>query len=395
MRKVTLLTSFFSTPIHTNRAPYNEQLFLRLKESLALNIVRPIVWTDLLRADKSGAGRTADFPAEWNGIPICYPTYFALPVIGHAVNGLLYFLSVWRSFVRTGSTESDLVYSSWAYPDAYAAMLLAKRYRKPLILRVHGSDVNVLLNRQDMRHKILEVFQYAHAIVSPSAELKRLICEAGIPASKVHVVYSGVDKTRFYPKEKQQCEQLLNLEVGKKRILYVGNFKQQKGVLDLVKAASILAQSHGDFELVLVGKGEDRPQLEALIGSSGITHQVNLVGEVNHEDLNNWMNASTCLCLPSYAEGMPNVVLEALCTSTRVVATDVGGIAEVLPAGNKNLMEPADVNRLAEALEMALYGELDPIRPLFEIESYAEVTQRILGLIDAACQNSACAEVNG
>ncbi|MCG8671817.1 MAG: glycosyltransferase [Pseudomonadales bacterium] len=384
--KVTLITSFFNSVLHPNRAPYNDQLFFHLNDQIDLNVICPLPWTEVLRAKKQGKELPAfNRTLNWKGIPVAHPIYFSIPLVGHLINGLLYYLSFGPSFKRMNPRNPELIYSSWAYPDAYASMLLARKNNLPLIMRVHGSDVNVLLSRRDMREKILEMFAYASAIVSPSLALKNVIVEAGIPEDKIHVIYSGVDKSKFFPTNKSACIEKLGLKKDVKRIIYVGNLKVAKGITDLLQAIAILKEQRSNFELVVIGKGEDLAEVEQIIKDRKLAAHVKLVGEMPHSKLNDWMNASDCLCLPSHAEGMPNVILEAFATGISVVATDVGGISEVLSAEGDNLMKPRDVSKIAKALQHALFERKQTMVPMFNIESYDEVSQRVLSLIDQVC----------
>jgi glycosyltransferase involved in cell wall biosynthesis len=384
MERITLITSYFASPFHTNRAPYNEQLFLRIKALADVQMIRPIAWTDIARSQTKLKKRDY-YSGQWNGIPVKYPTYYSIPRIGHMVNGLLYYWSILPAF-RAQRTVPDVFFSSWAYPDSYAAMKLARRHNRPLVMSVLGSDINVLAARPDMRAKIIETLQYAGAILTPSNALSELVIGLGIAREKVHTVYCGIDDTRFYPRDRSECEQQLGLSGGKKRVIFVGNFKVAKGVIDYLKGVATLAKERTDFEALLVGKGEDDHLVRSAIHELDIESVVRYVGEVNHDQLNAWMNASDCLCLPSYAEGLPNVVLEALKTGISVVATDVGGIPEAVENSDECLFKPGDIPALASRLKAALFDPDYCSRPGFQIGSYEEMAQKVMGITRAVIQ---------
>ena len=80
-KNILLITSFFESPFHKNRAPYNEQLFLKLKSYFDIRIIRPIAWTDI-RQSALKLPKKDYYKSEWNEIDIYYPTYYFLPRIG-------------------------------------------------------------------------------------------------------------------------------------------------------------------------------------------------------------------------------------------------------------------------------------------------------------------------
>jgi glycosyltransferase involved in cell wall biosynthesis len=224
---------------------------------------------------------------------------------------------------------------------------------------------------------------YAGAIFSPSQALKDLVVELGVDRSKVHVVYSGIDSERFYPIDKQFCEAQLGIPENLKRVVYIGNFKVAKGTVDFLKGVAKIASHRQDFEAVLIGRGEDDALVKATIDELNIGNIIRYVGEVDHKNLNAWLNASDCLCLPSYAEGLPNVILEALNTHTNVVATNVGGIPEAIKDSENYLFDPGDISALTEKLSSALFDRDYRTEAGFSIGSYDNMANQVLQVIQA------------
>jgi glycosyltransferase involved in cell wall biosynthesis len=381
---ITLITSIFESPFHSNRAPYNEQLFLRLNQNsnININIIRPISWVEIAKSNKK-LNKAEYYQDDWNGIPILFPTYYFIPRIGHYISGYCYWLSVYKAFYSTQKIP-DVFFSAWAYPDAFATMLLAKKHKKPLVVSVLGSDINILAQQPDKKRKLQQVLNYASAIFSPSRALADCVVALGVDTAKVHVVHCGIDTQLFFPSDRNSCAQELDIPADKKRILYIGNYKVAKGIIDYLQAVHQLSKKHTDFEAVIIGKGEDEQLVHNTIAKLEIAPFVRLVGEVDHDKLNSWLNASDCLCLPSYAEGLPNVVLEALATHTNVVATNVGGIPEAVKNADCCLMNPGDINGLTDRLENALYDPSFTTEPGFAIRSYEDMAQQVLTLTESA-----------
>jgi glycosyltransferase involved in cell wall biosynthesis len=134
-------------------------------------------------------------------------------------------------------------------------------------------------------------------------------------------------------------------------VLFVGNLIKEKGLGELVAAFKQLKERVAQAQLVLIGSGPFRAAAEQSAAAFGIGDAVMFLGAQPLTTIAQWMNAASVLCLPSYMEGVPNVVLEALACETPVVATNVGGIPE-LDKGNGmlKLVSPQDSQALAQAL---------------------------------------------
>jgi len=379
-KKITLITSFFENPFYSNRAPYNGQLFQELKQSFDIQIISPIAWTNIFTSSVKKR-KQEYYRSQWNEIPVFYPTYYFIPRIALSTNGNMYYHSIKKVF-KQAQNIPDIFYTTWAYPDAYATMLLARKYGKKYILRVHGSDINDLAYRKKIRGKIQLVLKNAAVIISPSSDLKEKIVQLGVPPDKINVIYSGVDSKKFYYRERKNCERQLSLVQGKKRVLYIGNLKKAKGVLDLLEAANLMKKELDNFEILFIGKGESRHLMDRFIKNHRMHDIIRIIGPVDHHQLNPWINSCDCLCLPSYSEGLPNVLLEALACKTNIVATRVGGIPEIIKNAEQYLVEPGDPEALKNKLVQVLKGQLVPVEAAISIRSYGQIAQDIEKIIN-------------
>ncbi|MDD4857168.1 MAG: glycosyltransferase, partial [Candidatus Krumholzibacteria bacterium] len=135
-------------------------------------------------------------------------------------------------------------------------------------------------------------------------------------------------------------------------VLYAGNLERVKGLDLLIEAFGKLEA--GGRELHIIGDGPERGRLAALARRLGGERPVRFHGRVEHRLMGTWFNACELFCLPSLAEGTPNVVLEALACRTPVVAADTGGIPEIVSSDSGILFRRGDVAALAGALADAL-----------------------------------------
>lgn len=146
------------------------------------------------------------------------------------------------------------------------------------------------------------------------------------------------------------------------RILFLGKLGPAKGTADLLQALQQIVGRHPDVKLILGGDG-DIDGTRADIDRLGLTQQVELPGWVSGAGKQALLQQSDILVLPSYTEGMPMSVLEAMAAGLPVVATRVGGISEAVSDGREGLLiEPGDVAALAEALDWLLLHEETRVR---------------------------------
>jgi glycosyltransferase involved in cell wall biosynthesis len=192
----------------------------------------------------------------------------------------------------------------------------------------------------------------AHLAVA-EAQRRYLVEVEKLPASRVHLIYNGVDASRYHPasaEERSAARTLLGLPDAGLVIMAVGSLKPLKAIDVLIRAAAPVLRAGPDCHLVLVGDGPDRDELVALATAEGIRERVVFAGLRNDVDV--VLRAADVLALSSRTEALPTVVLEAMATGLPVVATQVGGVPELVDAGrNALLVPPNDVEALADAIK--------------------------------------------
>jgi glycosyltransferase involved in cell wall biosynthesis len=128
----------------------------------------------------------------------------------------------------------------------------------------------------------------------------------------------------------------------------------KKGLRELVEAAASLHPQRPNLHVYLVGEGPDRPSIAGAIHAIGAAAYIHALPACSFDDVAVWMAAADLVTLPSYMEGCPNVVLEALASGRPVVATKVGGIPEIMSNECGLLVPPRDPGALAQALAAVL-----------------------------------------
>jgi colanic acid/amylovoran biosynthesis glycosyltransferase len=164
---------------------------------------------------------------------------------------------------------------------------------------------------------------------------------------KVHVVHCGLERA-FYAKVPEP-------DMLSRRLVCVGRLCKQKGQLLLIEAAKQLLEKGVNFELVLAGDGELRTEVDMLIQRHKLGADIRVTGWISSRQVREEFLAARALVLPSFAEGLPVVIMEAMALSRPVISTFVAGIPELVRAGKNGWLVPAgDVDALAGAMEDCL-----------------------------------------
>jgi len=285
---------------------------------------------------------------------VFHPRFIVIPVISRFLNGLSLFISVLNTIkaIRK-SFDFDLIDAHFAYPDGVAAALIARAIKKPLVITVHGTDINLCLRSFFLRQQIRFALRRANKIIAVCQALKDSMVNLGIEADKIEVVPNGVDLEKFRPIDKMQARSELGFPRDKQIIISVGHLIERKGFHYLIEAMAQL-KANNNF-LVIVGEGEYRSLLEKKIKEFQLENRVHLVGAVAHQDIYKWQSAADLFVLASSREGWPTVLFESFACGNPVVATKVWGTPEAVCSSEYGiLVEDQSPIKIAEAISQAL-----------------------------------------
>jgi len=201
---------------------------------------------------------------------------------------------------------------------------------------------------------------------------------------RVHVVRCGLDPSYLDGRGPEPPS-------SSRRLVCIGRLAEQKGQLLLVEAAGKLRDRGEDFELILVGDGPMRGEVEGLIGRLGLGDRVRLAGWMSKAEVRRELVGCRAMVLPSFAEGLPVVLMEALALGRPVITTYVAGIPELVVPGESGwLVPPGSVDDLVGAMSSALAAPTSELERMGRIGS-ARVAERhdaaaearkLAGLID-------------
>ena len=185
---------------------------------------------------------------------------------------------------------------------------------------------------------------------------------------KIHVIHCGLNEV-FLPRAVAPVP-------DRPRLVNVGRLSEQKGQLLLIEAAGHLHAQGLDFELVIVGDGELRGELERLIDKQGLRGRAWITGFLDNDGVRRELEAARALVMPSFAEGLPVVIMEALALGRPVIGTYVAGIPELVEPGRSGWLVPAGaVEPLVAAMAAALTADTAQLQAMGQAGA-AQVAQR-------------------
>jgi glycosyltransferase involved in cell wall biosynthesis len=274
-----------------------------------------------------------------------------------------YFTQQYRSALAEGRDfGAELVHAHWAIPTGPAALLAARALGLPSAITLHGGDVYV--NREQgydfptrwyVKPLLRWTLRGANALTAISDDCRSHAYRAGALPDNMHVVENGADLRRFSPADPEKPREH---DAGPHLVFACRQLIPRKGIRFLIDAVANLTREFPALCLVLAGDGFERPELEARARELGIAKRVRFLGSVPNHELAAWYRSAAVSVIPSLEEGFGIPAAEAMGCEIPVIASDAGGLPEVVEHGVTGLVVPkGDVDALAQALRALLLDD--------------------------------------
>lgn len=231
------------------------------------------------------------------------------------------------------------------------AVFIRKAYkeRKKIIIHMHGSTFDLFYKERcndEQKRQVKEIFAMADKVIALSEDWKEFLAEYICDAQKIVVIYNAVKIPQSYQKDYMN-----------RKILFLGILGQRKGTYDLIDVLPEIFRRYPDSHVYFGGDGERR-QAEQMCRVRGISGHVTFLGWVRGTEKENYLKECSIYVLPTYHEGMPMSILEAMSYGMVVVSTYVGGITHIITAGENGLLcEAGDKAALQEKILKLLEDE--------------------------------------
>lgn len=352
--RILAVTNLYPGPGRELIAAFNRQQFAALAGQCELRVIAPVAWPTAWKEAIRGK-RTRGRHVNPDGVEVEHPVYYYPPRILRHRYGECYLRSIRRAAERAITEHRpDVLLSCWTHPDGWAAVQIGREHRLPVVIKAIGSDLLVAANDPRRRIRISDALSGADGVVTVSRHLAEHALLLGAEAARVRVVPEGLNESVFFPGDRHTARLRLGLPPDEQVVLFVGNLLWTKGVGLLVKACRSLVDRGAQFHCYLIGGGADAAKLRSLVRAERLESRVSLAGSCAHAELPNWYQAADVVALPSYSEGIPNVLREALACGRPFVASDVGGIPEIAHPSYSRLIPRGDAAALADSLTAML-----------------------------------------
>lgn len=310
----------------------NRMIAYREWSGAEIRVVAPVAWFPIAHRAFGDWAKAALAPQRESrrGIAVEHPRYLLPPKIGmrYAPRALCRAIVAAARRAIADGFDFDILDAHYLYPDGVAAVEAAREIGKPVVLTARGSDVTYFPRHADLKRKIVNAVTKADAVIAVADALRRDLEALGAPNGKTTVLRNGVDLALFRPHDRNAARAALGLAERDKVALSVGHLIDRKGHDVAIRAVA----ANAGARLLIAGDGPQKSALEALARSLGCADRVQFLGRIDHGALAPVYSAADTLILASTREGWPNVLLEAMACGARVVASDAGGIAEVVAA---------------------------------------------------------------
>ncbi|MBQ4829550.1 glycosyltransferase [Alteromonas sp. MMG017] len=343
---ILFFTNLHPLPWQPTRATYNQEEIRHLRSHANITLLVPVPWfvwiKEVLVNGHRAEGNSCLFPFFYipKVLSFLHPIFMLLSIIV-CIKPLLLF------------AKADNVIASWAYSEGVCSAVLKKLFKFKLIIECLGSDVNALMKKPLHRIQMKWAFKTATSVTTKSYALAKVIKQHA-PSITAEVVYNGVDFDTFFLRETSVFQQ------PNSHFVFIGSIIPTKGIFELVEGIAAL-KDELSITLSIIGSGSSQAQLKEKVESFGLQQTISILGPIPHSQLCKHIQDADALILPSYREGVPNVVMESLATGTPVIATTVGGIPEVLMVGvNGTLIEPLSAASIVAGIKSTMQTKWKP-----------------------------------
>jgi N-acetyl-alpha-D-glucosaminyl L-malate synthase BshA len=256
--------------------------------------------------------------------------------------------------------DLDLVHVHYAIPHATSA-LLAQQMLEPskaprVVTTLHGTDITLVGQHPSFRAITRWSIVQSDGVTAVSDYLKqRTVEDFGVHPSRIKVIPNFID-TQLFRRDREPCYRSTLAGPGEKILMHISNFRPVKRVEDVVSVFARVSRKI-PARLVMVGDGPERPRALLRAEEEGVTDRVLFLGA--HHSVHDLLRCADVFLLPSQNESFGLAALEAMACGTPVVASDEGGLPEVVPHGEAGYLLPmGDVDGMAERALAILQDDL-------------------------------------
>jgi len=365
--KLAVFSTLFPNAGQPNAGVFVRERMFRVGKKIPVIVIAPIPWfpfQGLIRHWRPHFRPSAPAFEYQDGYEVFHPRFFSIPGLLKSFDGFFMAMGC-RKLIRhlRSKDKFNIIDAHFGYPDGYAATLLGKWFSVPVCITMRGTEVPHAKSFLKRRH-LIKAMERASQLFSVSSSLKEHAVNLGIDESKIQVVGNGVDVERFYPVSKEVARQQVRIPQEAKVLITIGGLVERKGFHRVIEVMPSLMEKHPNLHYLIVGgasaEGDWSEKLKSMVVDAGLQSRVHFLGTMSPDKINIPLSAADVFVLSTRNEGWANVILEAMACGLPVVASDVGGNAEVVANKHIGTIVPfGDRDTLCDELGLALSRKWD------------------------------------
>ena len=284
---------------------------------------------------------------------------------------------LWKLLLLNRANHYDLIHSIGEIAACEVGTIGKKLMQRPHLMTLQGGYLT-----KGFRNRLTEIVvsgfvkwnlrnaDVVHAISQKLAQNARRF-----GAKRVVVIPNGVNGSIFKSMDRKKLREQYGFSIDAKIVVSVARLVPVKGLDYLIKAVSLLLQTDNKINLLIIGDGSQRAELEELISELKLDNRVRLMGTIPHEQIAGFLNQADVFVLPSLSEGLGIAIIEAMACGIPVIGTNVDGIPDIIKDNDNGvLVPPGDAEALAGAIDKLLQDE--ELRGRLVVRGLEEVEQR-------------------
>lgn len=252
--------------------------------------------------------------------------------------------------------SADILYAHWSLPSGLIAAVVGRLLHKPCVITEHGGAVYnnpaagfYAPTLWYVRILLRLTFKLVSKVVAISEDTRQHLINAGCPAGKIIIIYNGCN-TDLYDPFKTEIIPIYNITPYWPLLVSVSMLKERKGVQDILQALVLLRKEYPDILLAIVGDGEYKPRLFELCDSYELSRNVIFLGKQEPKELPGIIAQATICIKPSWEEGFCISAAEMMAMQRPLIATQAGGLREVVNADVAEIIPPQSPIAIAKAV---------------------------------------------
>lgn len=345
----------------------------------SVTVISPVPWSPrcLWIRKKWRVYGQAEEKKQEEGIMVYCPRYLVIPGrFFFPMQGIFIFISIILLMKKLIKNKPNVIlHTHTILPDGLAGIFVKKIFKLPHICTIHGSDINIRPHESKITFLLTRyALKRCDRIVTVSNKLKEKVQLIAGDLQNISVIYNGADGEKFRPMPKDVVKRRLGIKGNSRIVIFIGNLLPIKGVGYLIRAFSDFLKQHknDNFKLFLIGSGQEREKLVELTKRLDVEANVVFLGRKPHEEIPLWLNIADILVLPSSSEGFPTIIPEAFMCEIPVVASNVGGIPEIIIDGKTGILtKPGDIAGITEGLNLSIKKTFRE-RLILEVRKYSQ-----------------------